>query len=271
MKLMVLVTNVGFNKDKAHQFLANQAAVNSAIKEILKLCQLNKFYGVQFDFEGVGMQDRALLTRFYVQAAKTLHQYGFKVSFAVVAITDSKVRSDFEKRQYEFWSGAYDFGTLGKYGDFVSIMSYDQHSQGTTPGPTANIRWVESTIRYALRFIPKGKLSLGIPVYSGYWHTATKDGHIKVVLSDKTYAEVKDMLVKHRAKLVWDNVNKINYAFYDENWLTVYIYAEDARSFKAKYDLAQHYQLRGISVFNLGAEDPAIWQSLSKPTGSQRV
>ena len=37
---------------------------------------------------------------------------------------------------------------------------------------------------------------------------------------------------------------------------------EDARSFRAKLDLARELGLRGFSVWVLGPEDPEIWDAL---------
>jgi spore germination protein YaaH len=62
--------------------------------------------------------------------------------------------------------------------------------------------------------------------------------------------------------LHWDNNEKINYAFFTHDWLNEYIFVEDDQSFKAKLDLAKKYNLRGISVFYIGIEDPRIWNVL---------
>lgn len=270
LALMALITNVGFNKQKAHQFLSNNKVQKQTLTALLKLCKKQHLYGVQFDFEGVSMYDRELLSHFYVRAAQLFHAHHFKVSYAVVAIPNILMTTAFSLQQYRNWSGAYDYNLMGKYGDFVSVMSYDQHSQGTTPGPGASIRWVESTLQYALRDIPKHKLSLGIPVYSGFWHTAYKDGHIKVFLNEKNYAEIKTLLEQNKLELKWDKDNQYYYSFYDKNWLNVYLFVEEVRSFQAKLALAKKYKLRGISVFNLGSEDPNIWTLLKRKSYASR-
>lgn len=264
IKMLAMVTNAGFDKVRTHQFLTNDIAQNKAIKVLVTVCQKNQIAGVQFDFEGLPNTESSAFTKFITKAAKAFHQANMQVSVAVVARADGPLNSAFSKKQFANWSGVYDLKALANVSDFITLMSYDQHSQGTTPGPTANIQWVESTIKYALHNTPAGKLSLGIPVYSGYWKTTGVGNSVKVVLAHKSYSDVLAILKKHNVNLTWDPINQIHYAFFNHDWLNEYIFAEDAQSFKAKYDLAKKFNLRGVSVFSIGSEDPNIWNVLPK-------
>lgn len=260
VKMLAMVTNAGFDKERTHQFLTNAEAQTHAIQTLVLVCQKNQMTGAQFDFEGLPNTDSAALTAFYRKAAAAFHQAKMLISFAVVARADGPLESAFSKKQFTNWSGVYDLKALAEIGDFITLMSYDQHSQGTTPGPTANIQWVESTIKYTLHTVPTNKLSLGIPVYSGYWKTAGVGNSVKVVLAHKSYNDVLAILKKHNINLIWDQQNQLHYAFFTHDWLNEYIFAEDAQSFKAKYDLAKKYNLRGVSIFSMGSEDPEIWK-----------
>ncbi|OGT36344.1 MAG: hypothetical protein A3F11_10355 [Gammaproteobacteria bacterium RIFCSPHIGHO2_12_FULL_37_14] len=268
LKLMVLITNVGFDKDKAHYFLTHPAAQKKAMAAILTACQQNHYYGVQFDFEGISIKDSRALTKFYLSATEILHQHGFHVSFAVIPLVgEAPYATSFLKRKYENWGGVYDLQKLGDKSDFITIMSYDQHEQGTAPGPTASISWVEATIKHTLKFVPAQKVSLGIAVYSAYWYTGNNSGsstkRITLNLADMNYEQVNSLIKKRDIKLTWDKNNKINYAIYLHNWLNEYLFVEDSQSFKAKIQLAKQYKLRGVSVFSLGNEDPRIWNTLA--------
>jgi spore germination protein len=265
IKIMVLVTNVEFDKAKTHQFLSNITAQRKAIQTIIDLAKLYHYDGVQFDFENVGLGDKAALTRFYLAAAQALHKNGFKVSFAVIPVTtDAPQESAFLKKKYENWGGAYDLKALGKSGDFVTLMAYDQHTHGTTPGPIAGIRWVEAVLTHTLRFIPPQKISLGIPAYSGYWFTGAHSVNgvekVSAHLAEISYEQVQALMSKYAIKLTWDPKTEVNYAIYEHAWLYQYLFVEDAESFKAKLALAKKYHLGGISVFRLGDEDPKIWE-----------
>jgi len=69
--------------------------------------------------------------------------------------------------QQDNWSSAFDYAAIGKYADWVQIMTYDEHWSGGTPGPIASLPWVENVIKYAITVIPKEKILLGVAAY-GY-------------------------------------------------------------------------------------------------------
>lgn len=267
IKLIVLLTNANFDKKIAHQFLTSPVAIQRALKSLLTLCQQNHFYGVQFDFESVALTDKSALTHFYQSGAELLHKNHFVVSFAVApTVSDGPFQTAFQKRMYENWSGAYDLKALSHSADFITLMAYDQHVGKVTPGPVASIRWVNELLKHTLQFIPPEKLSLGIPVYSGFWYTGTSQlspNSISIQNNAIEYSLVQHLINKYHLHLLWDDRDKVNYTFYDYAWLNKYIFIEDARSFKEKLALAKKYHLRGITVFRIGAEDPHIWNVLS--------
>lgn len=267
IKLMALITNVDFDQKRAHQFFESAEAQTRAIQSILEACRKNHFYGVQFDFEMIPIKDKEALTHFYQQATEALHKHGFIVSYAVApVVADSLQSSFFLKKLYERWEGAYDLSVLGKIGDFVTVMTYNQHGEGTTPGPTATVPWVEAVIQYTLQYVPAEKISLGIPAYSTYWYTGPGSGSssnkVSSHMTDIDYQKVLFLLQKYKAHTQWNDKDKVNYAIYDHDWLNEYLFIEDVKSFAAKLALVKKYHLRGISVFDIGTEDPKIWEVL---------
>jgi spore germination protein len=149
-------------------------------------------------------------------------------------------------------------------------MSYDQHTSLTTPGPIASAAWVEKIILHLLEAIPPTKISLGIPTYSGYWTTNVLGASLvpeRYSFRSKEaqigYPKLTSLLAQFDQKLIWNKQWQSSYAIYDNHGHNEYIFAENAQSFKAKLALAKKYHLRGISVWKLGLEDPAIWNVLN--------
>ncbi len=266
IKLMAMATNVGFDQAKVHQFLSSDTAQENALAFLLAECQKYHLYGVQFDFEMISIQDKAALTHFFQLAAERLHQAGFAVSYAVIpAFTDDLQSSLFLKKTYQNWSGAYDLKALGQCSDFVTIMAYNQHPEGTTPGPTASAAWVEAAIRQTLKYMPARKISLGIPAYSLYWYTGPAPFSTRVSTQrlEIAYLDAKNIIEKNHSKIAWNKIDKVHYAVYEHHWLNEYVYLEDVNSFKVKLSLAKKYHLRGVSIFRIGTEDKRIWRVIS--------
>ena len=266
LKLMPLITNQKFNQEQFHNFLHNPAAQERAISEMLVLCKQYHLYGLQFDFENIHINDKNDYTKFFQITANRLHLNNFIISVAVVPRTSDTFHSDYDRWYFENWSGAYDYQALGQSGDFISVMSYDRHTSLTTPGPLGTIEWVERTIKSLLEVVPAKKISLGIADYSGYWAAGKLDpGNIPeryTYRSKETqisYPKVLSLLAMFNQSLIWQDQWKSSYVMYSNNDKNEYLFVEDAKSFQARYELAKRYQLRGISVWKLGLEDPNIW------------
>lgn len=266
LKIMPLVTNTQFSSTVAHQFLLNEAAQNKAIDALVKICQEKHFYGVQLDFEMVRSSDRDLLTHFYNLAAEKMHQHGFKISYAIAPIVTENPDTLFLKKIYENWEGAYDLKALGKTADFVTIMAYNQHGGPTTPGPTASLPWVRQTLTLVLKDIPPSKVSLGLADYSMHWYTGperlSSTEHLGVRARALSYEKANQLVHDNKLKLSWDSEAAVDYVIYLHQWLNEYLFLEDAKSFAARERLVKKYKLHGVSVFDLGTEDPGIWRVL---------
>lgn len=260
IKFMPLVSNPT-QEILTHGFLQSKAAQQRAIQSITQACLENHLYGVQIDFENVSSLDKSALTKFYQTLAKALHQKGFAISIAITPrISEDAGHSAYQLARYTHWTGAFDYKALGASSDFVTLMAYDQHEGATTPGPIASVPWSEAVVKHALKYIPAQKISLGIPTYSGFWKTARNGKGISARGQQIEYAKVQHLLNTFQQTLHWDNVAKVYYTFYEQDELNEFIFAEEARSFAAKYDVAKKYHLRGVSVWRLGIEDPKIWE-----------
>lgn len=265
--LLAMVTNVSFDPKTTHIFLSDTEAQTNALNALIDECKKNQLQGIQFDFEMMPVTEKSALTSFYEKAADILHKNGLIVSFAIAPkVQDDHFNSSYQKKLYEVWQGVYDFEKLGAISDFVTVMAYDQHAKGTTPGPIAGIPWDRQVIEYAMTHIPKDKISLGVPTYSGLWYLSadTHSERITVHYNSLDFKTLNYIITKYKPSIEWDNVNKVNYTFYEYNGINRFIFIENAKSFEAKYALAIENQLRGVSVFRVGIEDPEIWPMMQE-------
>jgi spore germination protein len=265
VKIMPLVMNTGFDQPGFHAFLHDSVARVRAINTMLRLCNENKYYGIQFDYENIHINDKDLFTAFYRQTATVLHANGFIISIAAVPrISDNPGPTEYHKWMYEYWRGAYDYKALAEIGNFISLMTYDQHTHRTPPGPVAGIPWMEAVIRFVLPGVPASKISLGLPFYSYRWQPAYQNNQAHAWGRSLDYKEAIGIAERYGAHWQWDEQEKVLYAFYSNEGLNEYLYLEDARSFAAKMTLVGKYQFRGISVWRLGHEDPEVWKQLQQ-------
>ncbi len=263
--VMPLVVNRGFDQRRLHVLLSDTAAVRRTVEAMVELCRRGDYAGMQVDFEDLAMQDREAFTRFYRLAADALHRQRRKISVAVVHRTDDLAGSTpYHRWIFENWRAGYDLKALADAGDFISLMTYSEHTRRTPPGPSAALPWVEANVDYFLRFVPAEKLSLGIPTGAMRWFTSQEDRiepeSARSYSESLTYEWAKALVERHGASIQWSDAYSVPFAFYPNEGVWEWIFLEDARSFRAKLDVVRRRGLRGYSVWVLGPEDQAMWQ-----------
>jgi len=267
VKLVPLVMNPGFDQPTIHRILNVADARERALANIVALCRDNHFDGIQFDIENVNVADKDVLTSFMRESATGLHRVGCSASAAVVPrMSDDPGPTSYHRWIFENWRGAYDYKALAESLDFISYMTYAQHTGGSPPGPVAGYTWMEDCLKFVLSLgVPPSKISLGMPSYSDWWYPTfdTRDG-ARMRGNDISYAKASSLLTAHNAEPKWDDHDKSDYAIWSEEGVNEFLWREDARTFAAKLELVSKYHLRGYSVWVLGMEDPEVWNRVQR-------
>lgn len=229
------------------------------ITAILDIVQSHQWAGIDIDYESLYAADRSAFSAFALDLSDALHQAGKRLSVTVHAKTTEP--GD--------WSGAraQDWQALGKVADEVRVMAYDYSTENSSPGAIAPLPWVDGVLQLAVSEIPHDKILLGVPTY-GY------DWRIGQSAQDVQWAEADAIAQAHNAPVMWDPTAQSSwFAYTDSQGRPHTVWFEDARSMKAKLDLALTYRIGGVAIWRLGGEDPAIWEHIGQvatathPTG----
>ena len=267
VKVMPLFVNEGFNQPALHRLLGDEAAQRRSIDAMVGSCRRHGYWGIQFDVENINEQDRDRFTKWFTDAAAALHGAGFAISIAVVHRTDEAVGpTAYHRLLQESWRGGYDIAALGRVADFISMMSYDQHTRRTPPGPVAGLSWVRENVDYFLRYVPAEKLSLGVPLYGDHWFAradATIPEQVRSWSETVTWRWGSHLAERANAPMRWEDTDQVPFTYYANGGTYEWLFLENARSFEAKLRLMQEKKLRGFSAWVLGLEDEEIWQKLA--------
>jgi spore germination protein YaaH len=256
-----------FGKKAFHDLAASTEAQDRMNEAMLRECKAHGYTGFQFDFENLLWTDRDGLSAVVRRSAEALHKAGLKLTIATVPNAPGYPGSGgFAKWIYTDWRGAYDLAELAKSVDLICLMTYDQHTRWTMPGPVAGWQWTVDNLEYALKFVPKEKLSLGIPLYGYHWFTGAPTidkttGEEKPNLS-ANYISTPDALQfasAYQGKVEWDSVDRSAYFYFYRDQMREWIYFTDLRTFRERYQLLEDHGLEGFCSWVLGNEDPAIW------------
>jgi spore germination protein YaaH len=265
VRLVPLVMNPGFDQPSIHRVLTVPDARSRAIRSLAALCRDQHLDGIQFDIENVHVRDKDAFTSFTRESVDSVHHAGCTLSAAVVPRTgEDPGPTSYHKWIYENWRAVYDYKALADTLDFISYMTYAQHTGGSPAGPVAGFPWMKASLDYVLSLgVPPGKISLGIPGYSDWWYPAYDSvGGSKMRGDDISFPAAMAILAKAGVAPRWDDVQKAPTAAWSEHDVFQYVWMEDRRAFLAKLNLVTRYHLRGYSVWVLGSEDPATWSAL---------
>lgn len=249
-KIWPLVSN-SFDPDMTKAFLADEAAQDRAIRQLLMLTALFDLDGINIDFENIYDDDRDRLTGFVARLADKLKEQGVIVSL------DATVPSG-----VPMWSNCYDRAALGRLVDYFMVMTYDEHWR-TSPvaGSVASIGWVERGIQNTLQYVPKEKLLMGVPFYTREWRIADQ-GYGRVRSSTLWMADVDARIAQYGLTPQWLEAAGQYYIEYADEASKYKVWIEDAKSIGLKVDLAGKYDLAGVAAWRKGFEKDGVWERI---------
>jgi len=266
--LPVMPIIAGTGKDALHALLTSAPAQNAMIGALVRESKRNGYVGMQIDFEDISWTDRDALSAVVKQAAAAMHQEELQLSIATVPNAPGfPGKGGFAKWIYQDWRGAYDLKTIAQSVDLICLMTYDQHTRWTAPGPVAGWDWTVENLDFALKDVPKEKLSLGIPLYGYHWFAGApveRDKKETPNISAESISTPDALLLAGSYKGVpqWDSADHSAWFFIYRDQMREWVFYTDAHAFQDRYKLAKDKSLQGVCSWVLGEEDPGIWDAL---------
>jgi len=245
--LMVNNEKQSDNPSPIHTILSTPSLRATAITNLESYIKKYNLDGINIDFEMVDAEDRGNLSDFMQELSNQLRPQGYIISIDVFPKQDES--NDV--------SIAYDYAKLAMYADKIMIMTYDNHGSWSDAGPIADIQWVEKNLNYALKFIPKNKLYLGIAAYGYDWSSKG--------VESLAYSASMNLVQQFNSPITWDeSAKEPHFSYTGSDSVTHQVWYEDQKSLQYKLDLVNQYDLAGAALWKLGEEDPGYWPVFKK-------
>lgn len=229
------------------QILNSYELRTQMIEKIVELAVKYQVDGINVDFENMNMSDKDMYSRFIIELAPRLREYGIVTSVDVTAPDGS-----------ENWSLCFDRDVLANASDYLVFMAYDQHGTSSTKaGTVAGCDWVELNIKKFLgqEAVAKEKIILGMPLYTRLWRT---DSNGKLTSSVINMNKIDQTLPSDASK-TWDENTKQYYVEYSNGRYKYQMWIEDVNSIKEKLNLINQYELAGGAFWEKDRETDDIW------------
>ena len=170
-----------------------------------------------------------------------------------------------------------DVEKIGKIADYIVIMAYDFHYQGSpVSGAVAPIGGVgknaefdtQTVVNIAMSLVPRKKIILGSPSYGYSWETLTQSPRAATLPGSGvtvSNAKAQDMLgACSMCSSTFDPVAGENYVTHKDEQTGTYhqLYYPDEKSLQAKVALATKDNLAGVAIWALGYEGESMFLPL---------
>ena len=154
------------------------------------------------------------------------------------------------------WTAHYDRREQGIFADYLIIMGYDEHYQGSEAGSSASLDFVTSGLEKTLAQVPAQKVILGVPFFTRVWKGTGAKPESSLLNMNAT----AELLAQYGAQPAWDAATGQNYAEFGMGNVRARVWIEDAESMSARLAAVRPSKPAGLAAWRLGMESPDIWR-----------
>ena len=175
------------------------------------------------------------------------------------------------------YNSYYDREEQAVFADYIVVMAYDEHYNGSEEGSVASIGFVEQGIKDTLKEVPAEQVILGVPFYTRVWELTPVAEGTDAEISEEdalrgysisseavSMSEVDSRVAANSVNLEWLEDCGQYYAEYQYNGKTYKIWVEDQKSIGEKLNVMKENHLAGASFWKLGYEKNTIWDTIAE-------
>ncbi len=233
-----------------HRILTEPHARARALAGLAQIASNPAYAGVNLDLENDLAADRSALTSFVSTLARELHARAKKLTVDVDGVTHEDPALS---------TGFYDDRALAAAADYVFVIAWGTHWEGSAPGPIAPLSYVSAVARYVASLPHGNRFVLGAPMYGLDWPVPAASSRRQRATALQ-YANVLTLARATGASPVLDrSVDEPTFA-YTRAGVTHRVWYMDAQSVADRLRIAREHGL-AVGVWRLGGEDQALWSS----------
>ena len=246
--------------DETYEVLSYTSKRTKIINQVIAEAIQNGIDGINLDFELISSECGEHYIQFVRELSVRCRQNGLVFS------VDNYVPQPYNEH--------YDIEEQGKIADYVVIMGYDEHTDGSyEAGSVASVGYLENGIADALESVSEDKLIAGVPFFTRLWfetpktqeelsqEEGTEAANYPNNVSSSAYGmdEAAQVVKDAGAQAHWDEQTGQNYAEWEADGGTYKIWLEDSQSLEEKLKVIKSNNLAGVAEWSLGMESSGVW------------
>lgn len=216
--------------------LTDPAAAAAFIAALLAQAQAQDYGGYILDFESLSPRGAAAYAPFLGRLREALKPAGRQLWVTASLAADPALIRD-----------------LAAATDAVVLMAYDQCWATGTPGPIAGQDWLERSLDARLAVADPGHVVVALGAYGYDW----PQGRPGAVVSAPAAAALARTAGQTPTRE--PPAGNPHFAYRDAAGAAHAVWWLDAQTFRAQRAAVEGRRVRGVAIWRLGLEDPAIW------------
>lgn len=237
-----------FNPASVSLLLASPERRQRLIRNLLDWVRGHGFQGINLDFELVPAREWPALGQFVQQLAADFRNQGLTVTADLEASLP-----------------AHHASAVVNACDWVVLMLYDEHSEDGEAGPIASLDWASDVWERWTDAFPASRIVMGIGSFGYDW--PSRGGPAQSLSFDEVMSAASENRDSESpAEVIRVDPSSRNpfFSYEDENGAPHAVWFLDAMTAFNQWRLTQASGARGLALWVLGEEDPAIWSFLGR-------
>ena len=241
MHLSTLTERGTFSAERAAALLADEAAQDTMIANVLANMAARGYQALDVDFEYLGASLAAAYAAFLGKLRTAVNANGWPLLAALAP----KTSRDQSGTLYE----GHDYAAVAANTDAVLLMTYEWGYTYGPPMAVAPLPSVRRVVEFALTEMDASHIFLGFPNYGYDWTLPYTPGTTRArSLSNE---EAVRLAADCGAEIRYDEASQTPWFPYTDSAGQAHeVWFEDVRSSRAKFALAAEYGLRGFGYWN---------------------
>lgn len=247
LEVWALLGNVESVDVDLYEVFGNTENRRRLILGLIEVAQAYGLDGLNIDIENLSLDAGEPFVQFIRELSIPCRKYGIVLSV-----------DDFVPMNH---TDHYDRAEQGLVADYVIIMGYDEHYNGSKEaGSVASINFVENGIKNTVAEVPAEKVINALPFYTRLWQTEGTDVKSQALGMEA----VQEYVSNHNIAIRWDETTCQNYGEFQSGNTFCQIWLEDADSIRVKLNIMDKYEIGGVAAWRLGYETPDIWDVIGE-------
>jgi peptidoglycan-N-acetylglucosamine deacetylase len=227
------------------RLLADPAARQARVRDIITFLSVNKFQGLTIDFEEVPSEAHKDLQAFISELSHAFAERGLIIVLAV-----------------PFDDESWPYASYAKIADYLLLMGYDEHWEEGKAGSIAGQSWFEDTLDKRMKDLDPDRTIIAIGNYGYDWVKGE-------TAEDLTFEEAVLSARDSEADIEFDpETGNPHFSFIEDDDKQHDVWFLDGVTAFNQIHAADMYRPAGYALWRLGSEDPSIWSVLGRSYGT---